>query len=98
MWWIFVDDFDLVAPSKQALKKIFNKVHERAIKNEMNFGINKCASFVVKLINFVKLTNHDDPSFFIGSNKLPKTDKYTYLVFLLMNILIFETYTIQIKQ
>ena len=45
----------------------------------MTFGINKCASLVVKSINFVKPINYEDPSFFIGSNKLPKTDNYTYL-------------------
>ena len=55
------------------------KVHEWAIKNEMTFGINKCATHVVKPINFVKPINYEDPSFFIGSNKLPKTDNYTYL-------------------
>ena len=73
------DDIVLVAPSKQALKKILNKVHEWAIKNEMTFGINKCATLVVKPINFVKKINYEDPSFFIGSNKLPKTNNYTYL-------------------
>lgn len=76
---LFADDIVLVAPSKQALKKILNKVHEWAIKNEMTFGINKCATLVVKPINFVKPINYEDPSFFIGSNKLPKTDNYTYL-------------------
>ena len=38
---LFADDIVLVAPSKQALKKILNKVHEWVIKNEMTFGINK---------------------------------------------------------
>ena len=76
---LFADDIVLVAPSKQVLKKILNKVHEWAIKNEMTFGINKCATLVVKPINFVKPINYEDPSFFIGSNKLPKTDNYTYL-------------------
>ena len=76
---LFADDIVLVAPSKQALKKILNKVHEWAIKNEMTFGINKCATLVVKPINFVKPINYENPSFFIGSNKLPKTDNYTYL-------------------
>ena len=56
-----------------------NKVHEWAIKNEMTFGINKCATLVVKQINFVKPINYEDPSFFIGNTKLPKTDNYTYL-------------------
>jgi len=58
---------------------MLSKVHEWAIKNEMTFGINKCATLVVKQINFVKPINYEDPSFFIGSNKLPKTDNYTYL-------------------
>ena len=44
----------LISPSKQVLKKILNKVYEWAIKNEMNFGIKKCATLVVKPINFVK--------------------------------------------
>jgi len=52
-------------------------VHEWAIKNEITFRINKCATLVVKPINFVKPINYKDPSFFIGSNKLPKTDNYT---------------------
>ena len=68
----------LVAPSKQALKKILNKVHEGAIKNEVTFGINKCATLAEKPINFVKPINYKDPSLFIGSNKLSKTDNYTY--------------------
>ena len=50
---LFADDIVLVAPSKQALKKILNKLHEWAITNEMIFGINKCATLVVKPINFV---------------------------------------------
>ena len=68
---LFADDIVLVAPSKQALKKVLNKVHKWAIKNEITFRINKCATLVVKPINFVKLINYEDPSFFIGSNKLP---------------------------
>jgi len=56
-----------------------NKVHIWAIKNEITFGINKCTTLVVKQINFVKSINYDDLSFFICSNKFPKTDNYTYL-------------------
>jgi len=76
---LFADDIVLVAPSKQALKKILNKVNEWAIKNEMTFGINKCATLVVKPIKFVKPINYEDPFFFIGSNKLSKTGNSTYL-------------------
>ena len=38
----------------------------------MTFGINKSATLVVKPINFVKPINYEDPSFFIGRNKLSK--------------------------
>jgi hypothetical protein len=54
-------------------------VHIWAIKNEMTFGINKCDTLVVNPIYFLKPVNYEDTSFFIGSNKLPKTDNYTYL-------------------
>jgi len=49
-----------------------NNVHKWAIKSEITFGINKYATLVVMPINFVKPINYEDPSFFIGSNKLPK--------------------------
>ena len=48
------------------------------LKMKLIFGISKCATLVVKPINFVKLINYEDPFLFIGSNKLPKTDTYTY--------------------
>ena len=49
------------------------------LKMKLIFGISKCATLVVKPINFVKPISYEDPSFLIGSNKLPKTDNYTYL-------------------
>ena len=50
------------------------------LKMKMTFGINKCCySCCKKPLNFVKPINYEDPSFFIGSNKLPKTDNYNYL-------------------
>jgi len=60
---LFADDIVLVASSKQALKKVLNKVHEWFIKNETTIGINKCATLVVKPINFFKPINLEDPSF-----------------------------------
>ena len=45
----------------------------------MNFGIKKCATLVVKPINFVKQIYCENSSFFINNNKLPKTNNYTYL-------------------
>jgi len=61
-------------------------------RNEMTFGINNCDTLVVKPINFVKPINYEDPSFFIGSNKLPIVTNYLklttilILVFLLINL------------
>jgi len=82
---LFADDIVLVAPSKQALKKILNKVHEWDIKNETTFGINKCATLVVKPINFVKPINYEDPSLLVVKNYL-KLTTILILVFLLMNL------------
>jgi len=45
----------------------------------MTFGINNCATLVVKSINFIKPIIYEDTSFFIGSSKLFKTDNNTYL-------------------
>jgi len=36
--YFLADDIILISSSKQALKKILNKVHEYSIKNEMTFG------------------------------------------------------------
>jgi len=83
---LFADDIVLVAPSKHALKKILNKVHEWAIKNEMTFGINKCATLVVKQINFVKPINLKiHLSLLVVTNYL-KLTTIPILVFLLMNL------------
>ena len=76
---LFADDIVLVAPSKKNLKKILNKVHNWAIRNEMTFGINKCATLVIKPINFNTLVNYFDLSFFFGINKILKCNKCFYL-------------------
>jgi len=54
---LFADDIVLIAPGKKSLRKSLNKVHEWAIKNEMTFDINKCATLVVKPLHF---KNQDD--------------------------------------
>ena len=51
---LFADDIVLIAPGKPSLRSILNKVHNWALKNEMTFGINKCATMVVKPLNFTK--------------------------------------------
>ncbi|KAG4093288.1 hypothetical protein H8356DRAFT_1361105 [Neocallimastix lanati (nom. inval.)] len=43
------------------------------------FSPKSFSTLVVKPIYFVKPVNYEDPSFFIGNKKLPKTDNYTYL-------------------
>jgi len=45
----------------------------------MTFGINKCATMVIKPFNFAPTTNYSDPSFFLGIHKIPKTNCYKYL-------------------
>jgi len=83
---LFADDTVLVAPSKQALKKILNKVHVWAIKDEMTFGINKCATLVVKSINFVKPINYEGPSSLLVVTNYLNISTLLILVFLLMNL------------
>ncbi|OUM60429.1 hypothetical protein PIROE2DRAFT_13816 [Piromyces sp. E2] len=41
-----------------------------AIENNMTFGINKCATMVVR---------RRDPTFYFGNKEIPKTNCYTYL-------------------
>ena len=76
---LFADDIVLIAPGKISLRKILNKVHEWAIKNEMTFGINKCATLVVKPLHFRNQDSYVDPTFYLGIHPIPKTSQYTYL-------------------
>ena len=50
---LFADYVVLIAPSKPCLIILLNKVHEWGSRNEMIFGINKCATMVVKPSNFI---------------------------------------------
>jgi len=45
----------------------------------MSFGINKCATIVVKPVNFNKPPRYEDPTFYIGMHSIPKVTCYTYL-------------------
>jgi len=76
---LFADDIVLIAPGKKSLRKSLNKVHEWAIKNEMTFGINKCATLVVKPLHFKNQDGYVDPTFHLGINPIPKITQYTYL-------------------
>jgi len=76
---LFADDIVLIAPSKPSLKLLLDKIHRWGIKNEMTFGINKCATLVVKPMKFSPPRNYTDPTFYLGIHPLPKTNQYTYL-------------------
>ena len=76
---LFADDVVLIAPSKPSLRILLNKVHEWGIRNEMTFGINKCATMVIKPLNFISPSNLVDPTFYLGFHPLPKASQYTYL-------------------
>ena len=45
---LFADDIVLCAPSRTKLKKMIKKVNEWAKFNIINFGINKCATMVIR--------------------------------------------------
>ena len=76
---LFADDIVLIAPSKKKLQKLLRHVLDWANTNEMSFGIKKCATMVIKPINFIQPQNYEDPTFYIGINSLPKVSCYTYL-------------------
>jgi len=66
-------------PLGKNLQKMLSLVFQWANVNEMSFGINKCATIVVKPINFNKPSRSEDPTFYIGMYSIPKVTGYTYL-------------------
>ena len=75
---LFADDIVLCAPTRGNLKKLLKKVNKWAIENDMKFGINKCATMVVRPDTPLH-KNRRDPTFFLGNLEIPKTQCYTYL-------------------
>jgi len=63
----------------RGISLIIVKIPRWGIKNEMTFGINKCATLVVKPMKFSPPRNYTDPTFYLGIHPLPKTNQYTYL-------------------
>ena len=47
--------------------------------NEMTFGIEKCATMVIKSMNFQSPPNYSDPTFYLGMNAIPKVSSYIFL-------------------
>ena len=76
---LFDDDIVLLSPSENKMKALLRHVFNWANKNEMSFGINKCATMVIKPLNFVSNTGYEDPTFYLGMYSIPKESIYTYL-------------------
>ena len=75
---LFADDIVLCAPSRTKLKKLLKKVNDWAIFNKMTFGINKCATMVVRP-DTPLFQNKRDPTFYLAGQPIPITNCYTYL-------------------
>jgi len=75
---LFADDVVLCAPSRSYLKKLLKRVNEWAIHNKMTFGINKCATMVVRP-DSPQSRSKQDPTFYLAGQPIPKTSRYTYL-------------------
>ncbi len=61
---LFADDIVLCAPSRVKLKKLLKKVNNWAKNNKMNFGINKCATMVIRP-NTPENQNKKDLTFYL---------------------------------
>ncbi len=76
---LFADDIVLIAPTAKKLQKLLRRVLHWANINEMSFGIAKCATMVIKPLNFRKTPDYEDPTFYFNMHSLPKVSCYTYL-------------------
>ena len=61
------------------LEKLLKKIHKWSDLNEMTFGIEKCATMVIKPMNFQSPPNYSVPTFYLGMNAIPKVSSYIYL-------------------
>jgi len=59
---LFADVGVLIYPSAKNLEKLLKKVHKLANLNEITFGIKKCATMVIKPMNFQSPPNYSHPS------------------------------------
>ena len=56
----------------------------------MTFGIEKCATMVIKPMNFQSPPNYSDPTIYLGMNAIPKVSSYIYLGIPFLDDLLFE--------
>jgi len=75
---LFADDIVLCAPTRVNLKKMLKKLNKWAMYNNMTFGINKCATMVVRP-DLPQYRYRRDPTFYLAGQPLPISDCYTYL-------------------
>jgi len=75
---LFADDVVLCVSTRSQLKKLLMFASKWARNNEMQFGINKCASLVVRG-EFSRFLYNSNPTFYLSSQELPKTNCFTYL-------------------
>ena len=54
------------------MKSLIRHVFYWANKNEMFIGINKCATIVIKQLNFVSYPYYEEPTFHLGMYSIPK--------------------------
>ena len=76
---LFADDIVLIAPSEKRLQKILKRVLKWADLNEMSFGIQKCATMVIKPMSFTEPPDYLEPTFYLNMHAIPKVSCYTYL-------------------
>ena len=60
------------------LRKLLKFASKWARNNEIQFGINKCASLVVRG-EVSRFLYNSNPTFYLSSQELPKTNYYTYV-------------------
>jgi len=60
------------------MKSLLCHVFTWANRNEMTFGINKCATMVIKPLNFVQSRSYETPTFYLGMYSITKVSCYTY--------------------
>jgi len=61
----------------------------------MTFGIEKCATMVIKPMNFFQSPpNYSDLTFYLGMNAIPKVSSYIYLSIPLFRWYFIKTYYI----
>jgi len=76
---IFADGIVLIASSERKMKALLRYVFCWTNKNKISFGINECATMVIKPFNFVSYPVYEDPTFHLVMYSIPKKSVYIYL-------------------